>query len=327
MRASVHDKELRLPAVLALAALALSGWVVGCSKPDTTSQAPAAAPAVVVQRSFASPEEAGAALLEAAKSGDPSAFAALFGADSAGVILSGDAVKDKDTLADFVAAYNQMHRWRAIVAGGQMLSVGADNFIFPIPLGQNPQGQWQFDTAAGKDEILARRIGQDELTAIAACEAVAAAERQYFTQTHDGDSVRQYAQRFVSDDGRQNGLYWPVAQGQPASPLEAVRDFAKAAGYTSASTQPQPFNGYYFRILTRQGAQAQGGARDYIVDGKMTGGFAVLAYPVEYRSSGIMTFMLDADGVVYQKDLGEGTSAQAQALNDYNPAEGWSPAT
>jgi Protein of unknown function (DUF2950) len=307
--------------------LALSSSVVGCSKPQTTTQSPAAPPAPVAPRTFASPEDAGAALLEAAKSEDRTAFAALFGPDAEGVLLSGDAVKDKDTLEDFVAAYDQMHRWRPIVAGGEMLAVGADNFIFPIPLGQNPQGQWQFDTAAGKDEILARRIGRDELTAIAGCDAVATAERQYFTQTHDGDPVRQYAQKFVSDDGKHNGLYWPVAQGQPPSPLEAVRDFAKAAGYTNAGSQPQPFNGYYFRILTKQGAQAKGGARDYVVDGKLTGGFAVLAYPVEYRNSGIMTFIVGADGVVYQKDLGEGTTAQAQSMSDYNPADGWSPAT
>ena len=220
-----------------------------------------------------------------------------------------------------------MHRWREMKAGGQILYTGADNFPFPIPLGQNPAGQWYFDTGAGKDEILARRIGKDELTAIAACAAIAQAQDQYFTHTHDGDSVKQYAQRLVSAEGKQDGLYWPVPAGQAPSPLEEVRDFAKAAGYSSTGTKPQPFDGYYFRILTRQGDKAKGGAKDYMVNGKMTGGFAVLAYPAEYRNSGIMTFIVDRDGVVYQKDLGENTTDAAAAMSEYNPGDGWIPAT
>ena len=258
---------------------------------------------------------------------DPAALLAIFGPDGRDIVLSGDAVKDKDTSQEFIAAYNQMHRWQQIKVGGEMLTVGADNFLFPIPLGKTDASRWQFDTTAGKDEILARRIGHDEGVAIAACTAIAGAEVQYFQQAHNGEKVRQYAQRLVSDEGQQNGLYWPAAAGQSPSPLEAVGDFAKAAGYTSAGAAPQPFDGYYFRILTKQGSGAKGGARDYIVDGKMTGGFAVLAYPVTYRDSGIMTFMVGTDGVVYQKDLGASTTATAQALTEYDPAQGWSPAT
>jgi Protein of unknown function (DUF2950) len=328
MRPDGQDRVFRIVRIAGLTAcLALTSSLLGCGRPQSSTPTPEARATPPAQRTFASPEEAGAALLDAAKSGDRTALAAIFGPEGEGVLLSGDTVKDKDTLQDFVAAYVQMHRWREIQAGGEMLYVGADNFLFPIPLGKNAQGQWQFDTAAGKDEILARRIGRDELTAIAACAAAAKAEDQYFTQTHDGDAVHQYTQKFVSDPGKQNGLYWPEAQGQPPSPLEAVRDFAKAAGYTSAGTQPQPFNGYYFRILTTQGAQAKGGARDYVVNGKLTGGFAVLAYPVEYRNSGIMTFIVGPDGVVYQKDLGESTATLAPTLNEYNPAAGWRPAT
>jgi hypothetical protein len=219
-----------------------------------------------------------------------------------------------------------MHRWREIKAGGEILYVGADNYSFPIPLGQNSTGQWYFDTAAGKDEILARRIGKDELTAIAACGAIANAENQYFSQTHDGDTVKQYAQKFISDDGKQNGLYWPVSAGQAPSPLEDVRDFAKAAGYTNAGDKPQPFDGYYFRFLTKQGGVAKGGAKDYLVNGKMTGGFAAVAFPAEYRNSGIMTFIVGKDGIVYQKDLGEQTDSLARALAEYAPADGWKPA-
>src|SRR5271154_5195839 len=216
------------------------------------------------QTTFATPADAGAAFLAAAKAGDQSALLAIFGPDSKGVLFSGDAVKDKDALQDFVSAYNQMHRWREIKVGGEILYVGADNFPFPIPLGKNPSGQWVFDTAAGKDEILARRIGKDELSAIAACSAVASAQQAYFSQTHDGDKTKQYAQKFTSDDGKQNGLYWPVAAGQTPSPLEQVRDFAKAAGYTSSGDKPQPFNGYYFRFLTKQGDTAKGGEKDYL---------------------------------------------------------------
>ncbi len=280
----------------------------------------------VVQKTFASPADAGAAFLDAAKSGDQSALLAIFGPDGKEVLFTGDPVKDKDALQDFVAAYNQMHRWREIKVGGEMLYIGADNYPFPIPLGKNSSGQWSFDTAAGKDEILARRIGRGELTAIAACGALADAQRQYFSQTHDGDKVKQYAQRIGSDEGKQNGLYWHVAEGQPPSPLGELGDFAKAAGYTNAGAKPQPFDGYYFKILTKQGENAKGGARDYITNGKMTGGFAILAYPAEYRNSGIMTFIIDNDGIVYQKDLGEKTAAIAASMAEYNPGEGWTPA-
>jgi hypothetical protein len=278
------------------------------------------------QKTFASPAEAGDAFLAAAEASDQNALLAIFGPDSNGVLFSGDAVKDKNSLQEFVAAYNQMHRWREIKVGGEMLYIGADNFPFPIPLGKNPSGQWVFDTAAGKDEILARRIGKDELTAIAACSAVADAQKTYFSQTHDGDKTKQYAQKFISDDGKQNGLYWPVAAGQPPSPLEQVRDFAKAAGYSNAGAKPQPFEGYYFRFLTKQGASAKGGAKDYLVNGHLTGGFAILAYPAEYRNSGIMTFIVGQDGVVYQKDLGEKTADIASAIAEYNPGDGWKPA-
>lgn len=314
--------------MLMVALSALSFALASCSKPATTaSTAPGKADEKPVQATYASPEDAGAALRAAAQSGDDRALLVIFGPDGKAILSSGDVVKDKATLTDFVAAYDQMHRWREIKAGGEMLYVGADNFQFPIPLGKSSAGQWQFDTAAGKDEILARRIGRDELVALAACAAVARAQEQYFNRAHDGDDVKQYAQKLVSDEGRQNGLYWPVASGQPPSPLGGVGDFAKAAGYTSAgAAAPQPFEGYYFKILTRQGDNAKGGARDYLVNGKLTGGFAVLAYPAEYRDSGIMTFLIGTDGVVYQKDLGENTVTLSEALTEYNPGDGWTPA-
>lgn len=307
-----ETQSVRLAVCMAVFALVVS--LASCKKPDDSK---------VAQRTFASPAEAGAAFLEAAKSGDQNALLAIFGPDGKDVLFSGDAVKDKGALQDFVAAYSQMNRWREIKAGGEILYIGADNYPFPVPLGRNSSGQWSFDTAAGKDEILARRIGKGELTAIAACTATADAERQYFSQAHDGDNVKQYAQKFVSDEGKQNGLYWIVAEGKVPSPLGSLVEFAKAAGYTNAGEKPQPFNGYYFRILTKQGDKAPGGAKDYIANGKMTGGFAVLAYPAEYRNSGIMTFVVGKDGIIYQKDLGDKTTDLAAALSEYNPGDGW----
>jgi hypothetical protein len=305
-----------------IASLAMIGCLAACGE----AQHPAAAAAAPAQRSFASPEEAGAAVLAAAEAGDQTALFAIFGADAKEILSSGDAVADQENRRDFVAAYTQMHRWRSIKAGGEMLYIGADNFLFPIPLDKGSSGAWEFDTDAGKDEILARRIGRDELAAIAACSTLANAQAQYFARTHDGDPVKQYAQRIVSDEGKQDGLYWPVSSGQPPSPLEDTAQFAKAAGYTSAGSKPQPFKGYYFRILTRQGDQTQGGAKDYVVSGKMTGGFAFVAYPTEYRNSGIMTFVVGADDVVYQKDLGGNTATTAATMTEYNPGDGWVPA-
>jgi hypothetical protein len=307
----------RCCAVLALCALMTT--LTSCNKLQKSASEP-------TQKTFASPADAGTAFRKAATSLDQAALLTIFGPDSKGVLFSGDAIKDKDYLQYFVTAYDQMHRWRAIKAGGEFLYVGADNYSFPIPLGQNPSGLWYFDTAAGKDEILARRIGKGELTAIAACSAIDDAEQQYFSQTHDGDTVKQYAQKFISDEGKQNGLYWPVSEGQPASPFADVRDFAKAAGYANAGEKPQPFDGYYFRFITKQGDQAKGGAKDYIVNGKMTGGFAVVAYPAAYRDSGIMTFIIGTDGIVYQKDLGEQTTDVATSTAEYNPGDDWKPA-
>jgi hypothetical protein len=310
-----YRMKAECPAIsLALTALVVLLFV-SCNKSEN-SQA--------TQKTFASPAEAGAAFLEGAKSGDQSALVAIFGPDVKDVLFSGDTVKDQNALQDFVAAYGQMNRWREIKPGGEILYVGADNYPFPIPLGQNSSRRWYFDTAAGKDEILARRIGKGELTAIAACGVLVDAQQQYFSQRHGGDNVKQYAQKIGSDEGKQNGLYWPASEGQTQSPLNDLGDFAKTVGYTNAGDKPQPFNGYYFKILTKQGDKAPHGARDYIVDGKMTGGFAILAYPAAYRKSGIMTFMVSKDGTVYQKDLGEKTADVALAMTEYNLGDGWS---
>jgi hypothetical protein len=276
------------------------------------------------QKTFASPQEAGAALVEAARAGDQGALLSIFGPDGKEILFSGDDVKDRDALKHFVGAYDTMNRWGKIKTGDYILYVGVENFPFPVVLQQNQSGQWFFNTQAGQDEILARRIGRGELVAMAAIHAIANAQQTYFNQAPQGDNVKQYAQKFVSDPGKRNGLYWPASKGEPPSPLGQLGDFAKGAGFTDSADKPQPFNGYYFRILTRQGS-SKGGAKDFVVNGKMTRGFAILAYPAEYQDSGVMTFLIGPDGVVYEKDLGNNTTETAAAMTEYNPA-GWKPA-
>lgn len=301
---------------LLIALTVLTTSLTSCNKSQKGTSETAA------QKTFASPADAGAALFEAARAGDQNALLAIFGPDGREILFTGDEVEDKNHMQDFVAAYGLMNRWGKI-KGGQILYIGADNYPFPIPLAQNSSGQWYFDTAAGKDEVLARRIGRGELTAIATLRALVDAQQQYFSKAHGENKVKQYAQKFISDNGKQNGLYWPVSPRQTPSPLEPLAEFAKSLGYTNPGDKPQPFNGYYFKMLDKQGEKAGGGAKDYIVNGKMTGGFAILAYPSDYRNSGIMTFMVGTDGAVYQKDLGEKTPDLAAAMAEYNPGDGW----
>jgi len=207
--------------------------------------------------------------------------------------------------------------------GSELLITGTDNKAFAIPLKKNASGQWYFDTAAGKQELLARRIGRNELAAIDVCAAIADAQRQYYSQPHDG--AKQYAQKFISDDGKQNGLYWASPEGAPLSPLGPLVAFATAEGFKAKPDSHQPFHGYYFHMLDQQGAGAQGGAKNYIANGKMTGGFAVVAYPAKYDDSGIMTFMINQNGVVYQKNLGQNTQELASAMTAFDPDKSWQP--
>jgi hypothetical protein len=276
-------------------------------------------------RVFASPEDASTALKEAAKSGDQNALLAIFGTESKAIIFSSDAVQDKAAVDKFNVAYGVMHRWRKMPDGTQVLLIGADNFPFPIPLKKGDGGQWFFDTAAGKEEILTRRIGRNELAVIEVCGAVADAQAEYFSQAHDGGSKGQFALKFISDTGKQNGLYWESPEGQPKSPLGPLAAFATAEGYSTKPNSHTPFHGYYFHMLTRQGAHAPGGAKDYVVGGKMVGGFAFVAYPAEYGNSGIMTFIINQDGVLLQKDLGTTTTETATAMSEFDPDAGWSP--
>jgi hypothetical protein len=281
-------------------------------------------PAPVAQagpQTFASPEAAGKALVEAAKAQNQDTMLAIFGPASKELIYSGDATEDKASMEGFAQSYGVMNRWRTFPDGSEILLVGADNQAFPIPLKKNSSGQWYFDTAAGKDEILARRIGRDEIVAIDVCSALADAQAEYFSQKHDG--VKQYAQKFISDSGKQNGLYWESPEGQPRSPVGPLVAFATEEGYTIKADAHQPFHGYFFRRLDKQGPDAKGGAKNYIVNGKMTGGFAYVAYPATYNDTGVMTFIVDQDRVVYQKDLGKDTADLAKAMAEFNPDKTW----
>lgn len=304
---------------LVMTVLASAVFLASCAKGQKPSEKVTAEQSTTL-RTFNSPTDAGSALFNAAKAADKPALLAIFGAGSEEVLFSGDAVQDKNNRERFIAAYTQMNRWSTRKDGSEILILGADNFPFPIPLKKNDDGRWSFDTAAGKQEVLARRIGHDELVAINVLQDIAGAQLVYFAQAHGG--TKQFAQKFVSDTGQQNGLYWEAVQGRPKSPLAPLAEAAKELGY-SHSDKPQPFDGYFYRILTKQGASAKGGARDYMVDGKLTRGFGVVAYPAKYRDSGIMTFLVGPDGVVYQKDLGEKTTDIASALQDYSPDETW----
>jgi Protein of unknown function (DUF2950) len=307
---SIKPRSIPFTTQLLLLALIIS--LTACNKSDKPST-----------RVFVSPDDASNTLLAAAKSEDQNALLAILGPDSKEVIFSGDPVQDKNAAAAFAAGYAVMHRWRNMADGAQMLLVGADNFPFPIPLKQNAGGQWFFDTAAGKDEVLNRRIGRNELAVIEVCGAAAEAQAEYFSQLHDGDKTEQFATKFISDPGTQNGLYWKPAEGQPASPLGPLAAFATAEGYSVKPDAHAAFHGYYFHMLTKQSNNAPGGARDYMVNGKMTGGFAFVAYPVEYGNSGVMTFIINQDGVLLQKDLGKTTTETAIAMNAFDSDPSW----
>jgi hypothetical protein len=277
------------------------------------------------QKTFASPGDAAEAMIAAAKAGDTDALLQIFGPEGKELLSSGDDVADKNVRNNVVQGYEQMHRLVREPDDTVTVYMGAENWPFPIPLLKKGNA-WYFDTPVGKQEVLYRRIGKNELATIDVCHAIVDAQKQYQSETHDGESVKQYALKLVSDPGKHNGLYWKAAAGEPQSPIGPLIAEAAAAGYTRKQSGPTPFHGYIYKHLSSQGPAAPGGAKDFVVDGKMTGGFAVLAYPVEYRNSGVMTFMVNQDGIVYQKDLGPDTAKIAPAMSQYNPDSSWQQA-
>ena len=273
------------------------------------------------QKTFSSAEDASNALVAAAKNNDEKAMLDILGPDGKQIVSSGDEAQDAESRANFVQKFQQMHRLVKEPDGATTLYIGAENWPTPIPL-VNKGNLWYFDTEAGKDEILYRRIGRNELSAIRVCQGLVAAQKEYYAKQNN-----QYAPKIFSDEGEHDGLYWKVTQGEPESPIGPLVASAVAEGFApSGAGAPTPYRGYYYHSLRHQGKDAPGGAKSYIVDGKMTEGFAFVAYPAEYRSSGVMTFIVNEDGVVYQKDLGKKTEVLAKAMKEYNPDSTWQKA-
>ena len=278
--------------------------------------------ATAKQRSFSSAEEAVKTVIAAARNNNDKELLAIFGAQAKEVLFSGDPVADKERRERFIAAYDEKNRV-ATEGESATLIVGKQEWPFPIPVVKKGEA-WMFDTAKGKEEILNRRIGENELSTIQACLAVVDAQREYAIKDRNRDGLREYAQKFVSDPGKKIGLYWDAKQGEPQSPLGPIMIRARKEGYQRKSvTTPYPYHGYYYRIISAQGKDAPGGAYNYIIKGKMIGGFAVVAYPAAYGNSGVMSFIVNHDGKVFQKNLGKDTAAIAASMKEYNPDKSW----
>jgi hypothetical protein len=308
-RAELKFNELGWMSVPKLAVIAVV--LTSCLSIHSAAQQPG-------QRTFSSPEDAGSALFMAIQSNDEKAMLDILGRDGKQIVSSGDEAEDTETRAKFVQEYQQLHRLVKEPDGTTTLYIGAENWPTPIPL-VNKGSSWYFDTDAAKQEILFRRIGRNEMSTIRVCQELVAAQKEYYASQHN-----EYAQKILSDEGQHNGLYWKAADGEPKSPIGPL--VASAVAGSDAKTQnsaPIPFRGYFYHIVARQGKNEPGGAKSYVVNGKMTEGFAFVAYPAEYRSSGVMTFEVDQDGVVYEKDLGKKTEARAKSMKECNPDSTW----
>jgi Protein of unknown function (DUF2950) len=268
---------------------------------------------------FPTPQAAAQGLVDALKTGDKQAVLAVLGPDAKDLVSSGDEVQDREAAKRFTAMAQQMMHVEPTGEGAALMSIGADDWPFPIPIVKTGDG-WAFNTLEGKQELLNRRIGANELDTIEVCRAYVDAQRTYVVETHDGTGVIKYADRIISSPGKHDGLYWPEVAGQETSPLGPLIADAEAEGYNKKGV---PYHGYYYRILTGQGKSAPGGAYGYLINGNMVGGFALVAYPAQYGSSGVMTFIVNQTGVVYQKDLGLKTEAIAKAMKIYNPDSSW----
>lgn len=280
------------------------------------------------QKTFDTPYAAVKALVEAAQDGNQGEMIAVLGDDGKDLVYSGDTVQDKAGIESFVKAYKTKHSIVKQNDQTRLLQVGANDWQMPIPI-VNDGGKWRFDTAAGKQELLYRRIGHNELGAIAACRGYIDAQKDYAEVGHDGLPAGIYAQKLMSSPGKQDGLYWETGEDEPASPAGPLLADASAEGYSGQGLggKSQPYHGYFYRVLKAQGPAAHGGARSYLVDGQLTQGVALIAFPAQYRVSGVMTFIINQNGVVYQKDLGEKTAELAAAITEYSPDKTWKKAT
>ena len=307
-------KGVLLAGVLAVAGLGVAIWGLESGRLTFANVA-------ATQMTFPSPAEAASALAQATKKGDEQALTKVLGGEGKALITSGDKESDRAAMQEFYAKYHRMNRWVNMTDGSQVLYIGADNFAFPVPLAKNASGYWYFDEVAGAQEIRAREIGRNELLAIEACGALANAEEAYFATSNTGE----YAQRVVSTPGKQDGLYWPASEATGTSPLAGLSRLPKSSLASWSADKPFVMDGYTLRILMAQGEEAPGGAQGYVVDGKMTGGFAILATPVKYGETGIMSFLLGPGGFVYEQDLGPDTVNIATSIPEFNPDDKWSP--
>ena len=282
-------------------------------------------------KKFASPQAAAGALVAALRAHDTAELEKIFGRDGGEIVSSGDPVADRAEGERFLAAYDAQHRLEADLGGNRLtLVVGTRDWPFPVPIVKaEDEKNYFFDTEAGKDEILNRRIGRNELSTEVVCLAIVDAQRDYVALRPMGGDLPEYARKIVSDPGKKNGLYWPTAQGERPSPLGPLVALAAAEGYGTtrrADSAPPPYHGYRYRLLTSQGPNASGGAADYVVNGRLIGGFGVVAYPAQYGNSGIMTFITNHDGLVYQRDLGPNTETIARSMTQFDPGPGWARA-
>jgi len=314
-RAKLNFDKFRGVNLLKLAVVASMSAVLlaACLSADSMAQQPG-------QKTFFSAEQAASALVAATQNNDEKAMLAILGREGKQIVSSGDDAEDSQNRGNFVKRYEEMHRLVKEPDGTTILYIGAHNWPTPIPL-VHKGAAWYFDTEAGKKEILYRRVGRNELSAIRVCQELATAEKEYSAKHSE------YALKIFSDEGQQNGLYWKAADTEPQSPIGPLVAAAVTEGYAKGQeAAPTPYRGYYFHALARQGKDAPGGMKSYLVNGKMTDGFAFVAYPAEYRSSGVMTFVVSADGTVYEKDLGTKTAVLAKAMKEYNPDSSWQKA-
>ncbi len=277
------------------------------------------------QKTFSSAGAAVKAMVDAVKANDTESLLAIMGPGSKHIVLSGDPVEDRKGREWFVRHYEEKNRLDEETPGRAVLHAGNDDWPFPIPIVKAGNG-WIFDTRAGKEEILARRIGKNELGAIQVCLAYVDAQKEYaMRKGREGKGLLEYAQRFVSRPGTKDGLYWEAGEGEEQSPMGPLFAAAREAGYGEKPLggRPTPYHGYLYRILKAQGPNAPGGPHDYVVDGKMIGGFALIAYPAHYRASGVTTFIVNQDGIVYQKDLGRETKKVVHEVKAYDPDKTW----
>jgi hypothetical protein len=304
-------------------AIALGATHLAAADRPTVQTAPIQAEAAEqTQASYASPQQAAKALYEAMMTHDIKAIYKVLGPGSVDLIFTGDEVADREMHDNFIAAYDKSLKIEMDGVTKATLLLGDNEFPFPFPLVKGSKG-WQFDAKAGAEELVNRRVGENELFTIRFCMAFGDAQREYAEQDRNGDGLLEYAQRFRSSEGKQDGLYWPAKQGEPDSPFGPLVSSAINEGYTARGTAPRPFHGYYYRILTAQGKDAPGGAYDYVVNGHMIGGFALVAYPSRWGASGVMTFMCSHEGTVYQKDLGADTAEIAGKISSFDPDPSW----